>query len=243
MYNKHSFDPHFFLLGGPYFGDLFNFQVKKTNQPRLLVSRTNPQVHDAMSNTKADLMLTTAPGKLTGTFLVRRRGAENPKGFVLSVIYKGKGTHHLMSVTPTGCKLNKTTLKQATKLGDIIKVLREKRKFWPVPLKNVVKVQVLNAPSAPEPKQMLPSPAAESTRPNAEQPIKKALSTSKSRAEEPPKENTAEPQPSKELKHSKIVDEANVLVASSAPVVQEEPAPVKFMANERSSVWMDEGTK
>ena len=31
-----------------------------------------------------------------GLFLVRPRGAEHPREYVLSVVYKGKTTHHLL---------------------------------------------------------------------------------------------------------------------------------------------------
>jgi hypothetical protein len=96
-------------------------------------------VHEAMSNTKSEALFTAA-GKATvdGTFMVRRRGTEFPKGFVLSVVYKGKPSHHLIHVAPNASKINKATISTASNVNDVIAALRKKEKFWPVPLKGSI---------------------------------------------------------------------------------------------------------
>jgi hypothetical protein len=49
-------------------------------------------------------------GLKEGRFLVRKRGAEHPKDYVMSVVFKGRATHHLMTPNAEGLMtVNKKT--------------------------------------------------------------------------------------------------------------------------------------
>lgn len=91
-------------------------------------SITKPQCHE--------LLLANFGHEVDGKFLLRQRPS-NPSESIVSVIYKGKPTHHLVTVDEeTGnLKVNKTILQPpARSLADVVDHLRIKRKYWPVPL-------------------------------------------------------------------------------------------------------------
>eukprot|EP00729_Bicosta_minor_P001655 gene1655-30860_t len=107
-------------------------------------------VHDAMSNAKSEALFKAASTSGEGVFMVRRRGTEFPKGFVLSVVYKGKPSHHLIHVAPEKSKINKATLKGASSVHDVIRALRKKHKFWPVALKDAILPDIAGEKKAAE---------------------------------------------------------------------------------------------
>lgn len=65
-----------------------------------------------------------------GRFIVRARGPDYPKDFVLSVVYRGKATHHLITPGSDGfMTINRKTF------GDPVMTMKEvcvetDREFW-----------------------------------------------------------------------------------------------------------------
>jgi hypothetical protein len=86
-------------------------------------------LHEVISNDSASSMLS---GRADGHFLIRKH---KPGKFVVSVVYKGNPTHHLISEVDGMWKINKAEL-PVTGLSAVIKHLRIKQKYWPVPLTN-----------------------------------------------------------------------------------------------------------
>jgi hypothetical protein len=95
-------------------------------------------LHPVMTKPEAAALLATGD-KHDGKFLLRPRAAGNDKEFVLSVIYKGKPTHHLLAQTPDDSFTVNSNKLPCSNLDDVVEHLRVARSFWPVPLKEQVK--------------------------------------------------------------------------------------------------------
>ena len=94
-----------------------------------------PYFHGPIKKDKADELLLANGGKTkTGKFLFRQKGSST-NDFILSVIYKGAGTHHTVVRSGEGEEfaLNKTPTGQ-TSLAELAVWLEAKRPKWPVPL-------------------------------------------------------------------------------------------------------------
>lgn len=94
------------------------------------VRSSQPWLHDKMSN--PDAVAKFGGSTTDGTFFVRKHADGI---YALSVIYKGKPTHHLLKAPPTGISTvggKSTGVKGLTKT---VEFLREKRAgIWPIPL-------------------------------------------------------------------------------------------------------------
>ena len=94
-----------------------------------------PYFHGAIKKAKADeILLANGGAQEKGKFLFRSKGSSGDE-FILSVVFKGGGTHHAVARDDVGSefKLNKTPTGQTT-LVDLTEYLREKRKGWPLAL-------------------------------------------------------------------------------------------------------------
>ena len=93
---------------------------------------TDEDLHNHMINDEAGKILTNV-GLMDGRFLVRKR--ENPNEFVLSVVYKGKPSHHLIKKNTRGIlTIGTKEYGLHTELSELIKFLSKPVKGWPVPL-------------------------------------------------------------------------------------------------------------
>ena len=109
-------------------------------------SRGTPWLHDKMNSSAAAALI---GGNPDGTFLVRMHGKAANNEYALSVMFKGKPTHHGIAAPPKGVRatVNKTEL-QAVGIVNVIKLLRDRHPFWPVPLKS----HIVPVSAAPEKK-------------------------------------------------------------------------------------------
>lgn len=96
-------------------------------------------IYGALPKAKAEELLTTHNNgaNAAGTFLFRKKGTDlTGNSMVLSVIYKGTPTHHLMTREAKGgdWTVNKHTCEGATNVKQVAALLRKKMPWWPVPL-------------------------------------------------------------------------------------------------------------
>ena len=98
----------------------------------------HPWLHNIKKPEAEELLLADGGEDATGKFLVRRKG-KSENDFFISVIYKGKPTHHTLSREDDGAEftLNKQPSGQTT-LEDCVEHYRSKQPKWPVPLKDHV---------------------------------------------------------------------------------------------------------
>jgi len=94
-----------------------------------------PWLHQKMSNDEAVIFL---EGSEDGTFMVREHTPDEGV-YAMSVVYKGKPTHHKIRAPKGGKAKINTAETPAETLDELVEHLREKRKYWPVPLKDHVK--------------------------------------------------------------------------------------------------------
>ena len=117
----------------------------------------SPYFHGGIKKSAADALLTADDGASNaGKFLIRSKG-ESTTDFILSVIYKGAATHHVLTRPGEGemFALNKQPT-DATTLANVIENYRSKRPKWPVPLTDGVP----NGDAAAAPAAAAPAPAA-----------------------------------------------------------------------------------
>jgi len=95
-----------------------------------------PWLFEKMSNPEADDKL---KGKLEedGSFIVRVHNAALSQ-YVISVIYKGKPTHHLCVASDDKVSTINKKPTGTTGLKETIALIKKKQPFWPVPLKSYV---------------------------------------------------------------------------------------------------------
>jgi len=94
-------------------------------------------LHGVIKSEVANKLLLADEGKTkTGKFLVRPKNSKSSDTYIISVIYKGKPSHHDLVRKKAGgpFTINKTTTGDATTIADAVEYLRTKRKKWPVPL-------------------------------------------------------------------------------------------------------------
>eukprot|EP00039_Didymoeca_costata_P001857 m.55688 g.55688 ORF g.55688 m.55688 type:complete len:582 (+) comp10997_c0_seq1:46-1791(+) len=92
---------------------------------------TLPYLHEEITNDEAEARLNASGDDQDGTFLVRQRGAD----FVLTVRFKGRATHHLISKGENGVlKINRKVIVETQTLSDLIDKLRDEIAGWPVRL-------------------------------------------------------------------------------------------------------------
>jgi hypothetical protein len=91
---------------------------------------SRPWLHEKMTNDEASIFL---ENKTDGVFMVREHTPAEGV-YAMSVVYKGKATHHkIRAAEGTNAKIN-TAETPATSIDELVEHLREKRKYWPVPL-------------------------------------------------------------------------------------------------------------
>eukprot|EP00041_Stephanoeca_diplocostata_P031613 m.988954 g.988954 ORF g.988954 m.988954 type:complete len:1536 (+) comp23994_c0_seq4:216-4823(+) len=93
-------------------------------------------VHGALRKSEAESLLLANDGaNVPGKFLVRAKAADSADKYVVSVIYKGAPTHHMLVREGAGAEftLNKNPTGQTT-VAAVIEHFRAKRPKWPVPL-------------------------------------------------------------------------------------------------------------
>lgn len=93
-------------------------------------------LHTGLNKADADALLLADDGaKTTGKYLIRQTEAGSGK-YVLSVIYKGKSTHHVVSTTEQGTLALNGADSKLSDMAEFATYLGEKRKAikWPVPL-------------------------------------------------------------------------------------------------------------
>ena len=88
-------------------------------------------MHPNITKAKAESILSDTPD---GTFLIRRR--INPDEYVLSLVYLGNATHHLIAPNDQGVlAINKKTYgDDLTAITGLVDALRLPRSDWPQPL-------------------------------------------------------------------------------------------------------------
>lgn len=101
-----------------------------------------PYLHMKCSKGNADQLLLANDGDgVSGKFLVRSKGG-SVNDYILSVIYKGAPTHHVLARESLGAEfmLNKQPTGETT-LNGVLETYRKKRPKWPVPLTNGVRAK------------------------------------------------------------------------------------------------------
>ncbi|EGD78954.1 hypothetical protein PTSG_11803 [Salpingoeca rosetta] len=104
-------------------------RTSRTTQPApVQTSQSSLYYHTSTRKAEADAMLA---GKPDGTFLLR----PHPTGHVLSVVYNGAPTHHLIAANKQSgmFAVNGTDTAQST-LDGVLRVLSSKQPWWPVAL-------------------------------------------------------------------------------------------------------------
>jgi Ca2+-binding EF-hand superfamily protein len=111
-------------------------QAKKPAAAEASEEDMTPYFHGPIPKKDAEtLLLANGGGEVTGRYLIRAKG-DGKKEFILSVVYKGKPTHHNVSLLASGnFSINKKESKAKT-LAALTKILAKKNKAlgWPVPL-------------------------------------------------------------------------------------------------------------
>jgi hypothetical protein len=95
----------------------------------------SPWFHGPIKKTEADALLEAGGGfSNSGKFLIRQKGSST-NDFILSVVYKGAGTHHVLNRESDGAELllNKTGT-GCTTIAEVVEKYRSKQPKWPVPL-------------------------------------------------------------------------------------------------------------
>ena len=107
-------------------------------------------VHGQLNKEEAKQLLSDATNGefTTGAFLFRKRAGP---GYVLSVCFKGKDTHHNVSRASKEepWKVGKHDIPGSKSIGDVRKALQAKKAWWPVPLVTPVEREEEGA-AAPE---------------------------------------------------------------------------------------------
>ena len=116
--------------------------------------------HGKINKEKAEAKL--GDGSSDGTFLFRAKAKEGE--YLLSVVYKGKPTHHTVANAETSTfTLNKNPT-QCKTLQELAKWLESKRSKWPVPLtKGITREGYVAATSISPAAALAAAPAAEAT--------------------------------------------------------------------------------
>jgi len=91
-----------------------------------------------MEKTEVETLIKGNAGGADGSFMVRERGDEFPGQYVLSVMYKGKPTHHLMAKKNGSYIAGKLAFGQQDTVQSLVAHLTSKVPKWPVPLTNPV---------------------------------------------------------------------------------------------------------
>jgi hypothetical protein len=112
-------------------------------EPPTKKENKQPWLHPKMSNDEATVFLENKP---EGHFLLRNHTPDEGI-YALSVVYKGKATHHKVRAPEGGNVMVNTAQTPATNLEELIEHLREKRKYWPVALVDHVKPKGLKKKS------------------------------------------------------------------------------------------------
>eukprot|EP00038_Savillea_parva_P018386 m.23378 g.23378 ORF g.23378 m.23378 type:complete len:1389 (-) comp4075_c0_seq1:34-4200(-) len=83
-----------------------------------------------------DLLMANGGAKVPGKFLLRSKTAEGENDYILSVVFKGKATHHAVARSSASdtFTVNKKLATPATNLDDLVEFLRSKHKGWPLGL-------------------------------------------------------------------------------------------------------------
>eukprot|EP00041_Stephanoeca_diplocostata_P017358 m.348471 g.348471 ORF g.348471 m.348471 type:complete len:626 (-) comp20674_c0_seq1:101-1978(-) len=107
-----------------------------------------PWLFGQLSNTEATDHLSQGEGLIDGRFLVRTRGND----YVLSVVYKGRPTHHLVARDDEDklCVNKKRFGTSASNIEDLIAALSKPAKGWPVMLTTYPRAPAAAATSADE---------------------------------------------------------------------------------------------
>ncbi|EDQ84906.1 uncharacterized protein MONBRDRAFT_29769 [Monosiga brevicollis MX1] len=102
-----------------------------------------PAAGGTEANDAAGELIMAHPEVVDGLFFVRGRGADRPGEYVITVVYKGKPTQHLVRQSSKGEEytVNGKACTDCTTLGQVVKFLRSAHPFWPVPLKDHVPAQ------------------------------------------------------------------------------------------------------
>jgi hypothetical protein len=91
--------------------------------------------HPAMDRVLAE----KTAGSTEGAFFMRPRGADAPGEHLLTVVYKGKPTHHLVKADASGIfTINGKDAGGARSIPGLVKRLRKTHPFWPVALTSAV---------------------------------------------------------------------------------------------------------
>eukprot|EP00040_Diaphanoeca_grandis_P032407 m.196239 g.196239 ORF g.196239 m.196239 type:complete len:676 (-) comp32613_c0_seq1:356-2383(-) len=91
-------------------------------------------VHKEMSKGDATALAKEHLGTDDGNFFARKRGGDTPKDYILTVIYKGNPTQHLVEMGDDTLKINKKESSCKT-IMSLLGKCRAKQPWWPVPLK------------------------------------------------------------------------------------------------------------
>lgn len=94
-----------------------------------------PWLHDTMSNEEANAKLSGRSDD--GYFLVRNYNVSS-KQYALTVVYKGKPTHHLVKAPDDSSSVVNGKSTDVVGIAATVRFLREKRPWWPVPLTDYV---------------------------------------------------------------------------------------------------------
>ena len=92
----------------------------------------------AMEKTEVEPLIKGNAGGADGSFMVRERGDEYPGQYVLSVMYKGKPTHHLVAKKNGSYVAGKSAFGQQDTVQSLVAHLSSKVPKWPVPLTHPV---------------------------------------------------------------------------------------------------------
>lgn len=99
---------------------------------------STPWLHPKITKAEAEDLLLGSGEDTKGKYLVRR--GKSPQKFVLSIMFKGKPTHHMCSQGDDGYFTvnNKSYDSQATTIKELIEHLQTKPEGWPVRLRSFV---------------------------------------------------------------------------------------------------------
>lgn len=120
--------------------------------------------HGVITKSKSEeLLLADGGAEKTGKFLFRAKKGAEDTSFILSVVYKGAPTHHMVVRDAPGSEfsLNKTPTGKNTLIA-LHEYLKSKQPKWPVPLKLGVKAK---GKGKAQPQSSAPAPASEAAAP------------------------------------------------------------------------------
>lgn len=110
-------------------------KVSKSSSSSSVGKSGQPWLHEKMTNGAASELLSSKTED--GSFIIRVHDASQHQ-YVISVIYRGKPTHHLCVAPPSSVSTINKKPTGATGLSDTIEIIKSKQPFWPVPLKSFV---------------------------------------------------------------------------------------------------------